>query len=372
MKLSLLQENFSTALSNVSRFVSSRSQLPILNNILLSTDNGQLKLSATNLEIGISCWIGAKIDTEGALTIPAREITEFVSYLPSGKLDLEATSENLLTVTSSKAQSTFSVIPPTDFPQIPSLDTSQSIDLDMDLLRESVNQIVFSAATDDTRPVLTAVLCSFTANHLTLAATDGVRLSLKNIKLVNPISLPSEKLTLLIPAKSLSEIIKLSRNDKKLTLGLSSDEHQLVFVLDGLELASRLIEGNYPDYQRIIPASFSTRLTVNREELSQAVKIASVFARESANVVRFNISGNEIEISANAPQIGQNKASVEAKVEGGTLDIAFNYKFVSDFLSVCKGDELTIELNESLSPALFRDQSDPQYTHIIMPVRLQD
>ncbi len=372
MKLSLLQENFSTALSNVSRFVSTRSQLPILSNIFLSTNNGQLKLSATNLELGISCWIGAKIDSEGSLTIPAKEITEFVSYLPPGRLDLEVNTSNLLTVSSPKAQSTFTITPPGDFPLTPSLDANQSIDLDMSILRESVSQIVFSAATDDTRPVLTAVLCRFTSNQLTLAATDGFRLSLKEIKLVNPISLPSDNLTLLIPGKSLSEITKLSRNDKKLTLGLSVDEHQLIFVLDGLELASRLVEGEFPDYQRIIPSSFNTRLTLNKEELSQAVRIASVFARESANIIRFGVSGSHVEVSANAPQIGQNKTTVEAKVEGGNLDIAFNYKFVSDFLSVCKGDELVIELNESLSPALFRDQSDPQFTHIIMPVRLQD
>ncbi|MGI5841116.1 MAG: DNA polymerase III subunit beta [Patescibacteria group bacterium] len=372
MKLSLLQENFSTALENTSRFVSARAQLPILSNILLATDNGQLKLTATNLELGISCWIGAKIEQEGSMTIPAKEITEFVSYLSAGRLDLELDSKNLFTITSSKAQSTFTTTPPDDFPNLPPINPDQAIDLDMSLLRDSVNQIAFSAATDDTRPILTAVLCSFTSNSLTLVATDGFRLSLKEIKLVNPISLPTDQMTLLIPGKSLSEVVKLAKNDKKLTLGLSNDEHQLVFVLDGLELVSRLIEGDYPEYRRIIPSAFSTRLLINKEELSQAVKIASVFARESANVIRLNIKDSHIEISANAPQIGQNKATVEAKVEGGSLDIAFNYKFISDFLSVCKGEELTLELNEPLTPALFRDQSDPQFTHIIMPVRLQD
>ncbi len=372
MKLSLLQENLNTALTNVSRFVSSKSQLPILNNILISTDNGRLKLSATNLELGINYWIGAKIEQEGQLAVPSKEITEFISYLSSGKIDINQ-ENSLLKIISQKAESTFTTISSSDFPSLPQIDPNTIFELDLNSLIQSIPEIVFSAATEDTRPVLTSVLCQFTSTDLLLVATDGFRLSFKKITFPNPIDLHDQKsLNLLIPNKSLIEIIKLSKNTKVLKIGLTTDGHQIVFVLDDTEIISRLIDGEYPDYARIIPDSYATKIYLNKDDFNQAIKIASVFARESANVVRFNIKLDKIELTANAPQIGQNKATIDARIEGEALDIAFNYKFVSDFLSICKGKEIVIQLNESLTPGFFQDQSNPELTHIIMPVRLQD
>ena len=375
MKFSLLQENINTALVNVSRFVSSKSQLPILNNILLSTDNGRLKLSATNLELGINYWVGAKIEQDGQITIPSKEITEFISYLSTGKIDFDVNENNLLKIISPKAESTFTTVPASDFPSLPSLDPETVFEIDISHFIQSIPQIAFAAAVDDTRPVLTAILCQFTTDSLSFVATDGFRLSIKTIKLVNPITFKNdqEKVTFLIPSKSLIEITKLAKTTQKIKIGLTTDGHQVIFVLDDLEIISRLIDGDFPDYQRLIPESFTTKIFINRDEFTQAVKIASVFARESANVVRFNIKNDStIELTANAPQIGQNKATIEARIEGEPLNIAFNYKFLSDFLSVCKGKEIILELNESFTPGLIHDQSDPQFIHIIMPVRLQD
>lgn len=374
MQLSLLQENLNTALSSVSRFVSLKSQLPILSHILFATEQGRLKLSATNLELGINYWIGGKIDSEGSFTIPAKEITEFISYLPSGKLDLSLNSNSLLEIISLKAQSTFTTSSPSDFPTLPFINEKTAIEVDLKMISETISQVAFAAATDDSRPILTSVLCRFTTNSLSLVATDGVRLSLKEIKLVNPISLPEGKdnLTFLVPSRSLQEIVKLAKSSTKLKLGLSSDSHQLVFILEDIELVSRLIEGDFPDYKRIIPASYNTKIYMDKSELSQAIKIASVFARESANVVKLSIKNSSIEVSANATQIGQNKATIDAKIEGEPLEIAFNYKYISDYLSVCQGNEVVIELNEPLTPGLFHDQRDPHFTHIIMPVRIQD
>ena len=374
MKISLLQENLNTALGHVSRFVSSKTQLPILSNILLSTDNGRLRLSATNLELGINYWIGAKIEKGGSITVPAKEITEFVSYLPTGKIDLDLNQNNLLSLVSPKAESSFTTTLSADYPLIPSINPDTSFELDLSVLSTAISQIAYSAAVDDTRPVLTSILCQFTPEKLKLVATDGFRLSLKEIKLVNPIKLKQglDDLTFLIPAKSLIEVTRLAKNTKTIRIGLTPDEHQVVFVLDDLEIVSRLIEGDYPEYKRIIPDSYLTKIFLNREEFLQAIKIASVFARESANVVRFSVKNNNIELTANAPQIGQNKASVEAKIEGDPLEIAFNFKFIMDFLSNSKGSEIVLELNESLSPGSFHDQSEADLTHIIMPVRLQD
>ncbi len=374
MKLSLLQENLSSALSSVSRFVSSKAQLPILNNILFITDSGRLKLSATNLELGINYWLGAKIDQEGSFTIPAKEITEFVSYLPSGKIDLQLNPQSLLEINSVKAQSSFTTAAAVDFPTLPVLDDKTSLEIDLNILTQAISQIAFSAASDDSRPILTAILCRFTKDSLRLVATDGVRLSLKEIKLVNPIVIPEGKdeLTFLVPSRSLVEIPKLAKSVSKLKFGLSTDSHQLIFVMEDLELVSRLIEGEFPNYQRIIPETFSTVISLDKNEFMQAVKIASVFARESANVVKLSIKKTNIEVSANASQIGQNKVSVDAKIEGDGLEVAFNYKYISDFLSVCQSNEIIIRLNEPLTPGLFQDSADPHFTHIIMPVRIQD
>lgn len=372
MKLSLLQENFSPALSHVSRFVATKAQLPILNNILLSTDSGRLKLSATNLELGINFWLGSKIDAEGQITIPAKDITEFVSYLPAGRLDLSVNENSLLTISSAQANSTFATAPVSDFPSLPQINPEKSFELPSDYFIQSIQQVAFSAAVDDSRPVLTAILCIFTNEEISFIATDGFRLSIKKIKLVNPLDLKDESLTLLIPSRTLLEITKLAKTNEKVKIGLSHDEHQLIFVLEDLELVSRLIEGDFPDYQRIVPQGFTTKIFINRSEFTQAVKLASVFARQSANVVKLSVNNKGITLSANAPQIGQNLTQVEAKVEGEPLDIAFNYKFISDFLNVCKGDEIVLELNQSLSPGLFRDQTEPDFSHIIMPVRLQD
>jgi len=373
MKLSLLQENLNSALSHVSRFVSPKTHLPILSNILFSTDSGRLKLTATNLEIGINYWLGAKIETEGSFAIPSKEISEFISYLPSGKIDLILDDQRLLKLSSPKAESVFSTSPDADFPQLSSLDPSFSLELDSEILRQTVSQIAFAAATDDSRPVLTAVYCLFSPDKLTIVGTDGFRLSLKEIKMVNPLDLAGkESLIYLIPSRSLVEISKLAKPNSKIKFGPTSDQNQLVFVMDDVELVSRLIEGEYPDYHRIIPESFSTKIFLNREEFAQAIKMASVFARESANVVKFSIKQNSLEISSNAPQLGQNKITIDARIEGDPLDIAFNYKFVSDYLGVASGEEVIIELNESLSPGLFRDQADPSLIHIIMPVRIQD
>lgn len=370
MKVSLLQENLNSALSHVSRFTASKAQLPILNNILVSSDEGRLKLSATNLELGINYWLGAKIEIPGEFSIPAKDISEFISYLPAGKIDLDLNDQLLLSITSPKANSTFTTMPATDFPILPVVDETKTLSLNSSLLLKTIQQVVFASAVDDSRPVLTAVLCRFTSDSVTFVATDGFRLSHKSIKFVDPLPI-SETQTYLIPSRCLSEIAKLSKNNETIKIGLSN-EHQIIFVLNDSQLVSRLVEGDFPDYHRIMPESFSTKIYVNRFELSQSIKMASVFARASANVVRLSIKSEGIELTANAPQVGHNITRLEAKVEGEPLDIAFNYKFISDFLNIVQGEEIVIELNQPLSPGAFRDQSDPELTHIIMPVRIQD
>ncbi len=363
MKFSVLQENLQQALLDVSQFTSNKTQLPILSNILFSTDSGRLKLSATNLSLAINYHLGAKIDQEGSITIPHKEITEFVSYLSPGRLDFDLNPQKLVTLKSAQAQSTFTTAPATDFPDMPEFDPKTAFTLDLSLLRDSVEKIAFAAATDDSRPVLTAISCQFSPDSITLVATDGFRLSIKDIKLTQPLDLRLDKknTTFLVPARSFRQLIKLAQTDKTIKVGLTTDRNQIVFVLEDVDIISRLLEGDYPDYNRIVPDSSTTKVFINRSDLDQAVKIASVFAVSSANVVRFNAKSNSLTLSANAPQIGQNQASLDARLEGAPVEIAFNYKFVSDFLAICQGDEIVLELNDSLSPGIFRDQLHPYY-----------
>lgn len=374
MQATLLQENLNSALSVVSRFVANRAQLPVLSNILITTDSGRLRLSATNLELGINYWLGGKIDTEGSFTVPAKEITEFVSYLTPGNISLSLNDQSLLELSSLKARSTFTTTPSADFPEIPHLNPATAFELDTKTLFSSVLEVSPSSSLDDSRPVLTAILCQFTSTSCKLVATDGFRLSVKEISLPQSVTLPpdTDSLTYLIPSKSFTEITKLFKSVSSVKFGFSQDSHQLVFASPDLEVSTRIIEGEFPDYHRIIPQSFATTANVSRSDLLQAVKIASVFAKESANVVKLSLKNNHIDVSANAVQVGQNKAEVDAAVTGESLDVAFNYKFLTDFLSVCQGDSITISLNEPLTPGLFQDSSNTSLTHIIMPVRIQD
>ena len=375
MKLSLLQENLNLALTHLSRFISTKNQLPILSNILFQTDDGRLKLSATNLELALNYWIGAKIETEGSITVPSKEIVEFVSYLPTGKIDLSLSKNNLLELSSPKVQSTFATSPTDDFPDTSSKNKKYTFTLDSDLLLKTIDQISYAAATDDSRPVLTATLWQIKPDSYSCVTTDGFRLSLKQNKLVNPVNIDGQdSVTFLIPTRGLIELSRLAKNSKTIEVGLTNDERQLVFVLDDLDILCRLIEGDYPDYNKIIPQGHKIRLSADKIEFAQALRIASVFARQSANVVKFSISKNKLELTANAPQIGQNKTFLDVNTDGDELNlqIAFNYKFVSDFVNASQGDNIVIELNDPLSPASFLDESDPNFTHIIMPVRLQD
>ncbi len=373
MNLSILQENLNQALSTVSRFVSTKTQLPILSNILFSTKEGRLHLSATNLEAGINLSLGAKVEKEGSITLPAKELAEYVSYLSPGKIDFATDQKLKVKLTSPQTETTFAGLDPKDFPELPVMDPKKSFSIPTKLLTDTLPQIVYSAATDDTRPVLTGVYWHFFENKLRMVATDGYRLSLKDLTLETPVSIgKKDQLSFLIPAKTLQEIIKLAKSEDALKIGLTKDENQVIFSLPDLTLASRLIDGNFPDYERILPSDHKIKITIDKEELTQNLRLASVFARESANVVKVKVKKDSLVLTANSPQVGQNTATVPAKIEGPELDIAFNYRFILDFLNVCKSDVLEIKLGDSLSPGVFTDPKDPSFVHIIMPVRLQD
>jgi len=372
MKIQIFQENLNKGLNIASRTISSKAQLPILSNVLFKTDQNRLQISATNLETGLVIWLGAKVEKEGEITIPAKILTEVIASLPTGKIDLEL-KENTLEISTDGYQASFNGVPSAEFPKLPAFSQENLFSLPSEKLLEAINQVAFAAATDEGRPVLTGVLFKLEEKTLSLVATDGYRLSLKTILLTTPVK---EKVNLLLPAKSLMEVARIiadTKADKQssVQMGFTKEQNQVVFVFPEMVLFSRIIEGEFPDYEKIIPQEAKTKLFLDRENFSQVVKVVSIFARDSANIIRFKITASFVEMSANSPQVGENKSSLEAKLEGEEGEIAFNFRFLQNFLAAVSSSEVCFEMSGSLNPGVFRPIGDNSFLHIIMPVRLQ-
>ena len=375
MKLSILQENLAKGLATVSRSVASRAQLPVLSNILLATDQGRLKLSATNLETGINHWLGAKVEKEGAISVPARVFAEFVASLPAEKINL-ATRENNLLVNCGHYQAEFNGLVATEFPKIPSVKGKPDISFSSSSLTKAINQVAFAAAQDEGRPVLTGVLFLVKGKQLILVATDGYRLGIKKLPTTKGITESKElKKGLIIPSRTLLELARtVGETDQEGSLGLTitQEVNQAIFSSPETEVVSRLIEGKYPDFEKIIPGKGKTSLTIDIAELTRAVRVAAIFAREAANIVRFKIDKKGLEITADTAQIGRNIARIEAKVSGVGGRIAFNSRYLLDLLGVVEGEQINLELSGSLNPGVFTLAKGESYLHIIMPVRIQE
>lgn len=367
MKVSCLQENLNKGLSIASRFISGKPQLPILSNILLSTQEGKLKLGATSLESGISLFIGAKIEEEGEITIPAKTISEFVNQLPAGKVELTS-QENNLRINCQKFTASLNGLSAGEFPPLPKASGKKTLQFKTEDILVPFSRVAFAAAQDESRPVLSGVKISAQEKELMLAATDGFRLSVIRLPKIETPSLDT-----ILPARTISEIVRIVTEEKEKEFSFETvpETNQVIFSLTNLEIFSRLLEGQFPDFAKIMPTSFNTRLTATKEELLTAIKTAAIFAREATNIIKFQISNSKFQISANAPQIGENLTEVEAKIEGEDNEIAFNARFLLDYFNVVSADDIIFEMTSPLSPGVFRLVGDETFTHIIMPVRVQ-
>lgn len=376
MKIQVLQENLLKALNISGRLVSSKAQLPILANILLATDQNRLKTSATNLETGVIVWVGAKVEKEGAITIPSKVFQEYVSSLPAEKIDLEV-DKNITNLKCGSFTASFNGITAGEFPNLPK--SKQNVfSFPGQVLSEVISQAAFAAASDEGRPILTGVCLKGDEKMLSFAATDGYRLSVKKIELEK--ALPDkdkEKVKdMIIPAKALNEVARIiadqGKQEKKLIeMGLTADGNQAVFIFPDIELSTRLLEGDFPDYEKIIPTEFTTRANLDKEELVKVVRIASIFARDSANIVKLKFSEGKLAISANSPQVGENFSEIGAKIEGEGGEIAFNFRFLLDFLNSVTAGEIIFEMTGPLNPGVFKIKDDLSLLHVVMPVRLQ-
>jgi len=367
MKLTVLQKDLNLALANTSRFTQNKAQLPILNNIIFEVKKNKLELRATNLEMSIVTSIGAKVDTDGRLAVPSRVIHDLVSNMPEGQISLKLDKESLI-IESSSVRSVVSCMNASDFPEIPDKISKSSISLSLDDFKGIVGKAMSSISTDETRPTLTGMLFSFSKTNLTVVATDGFRLSRK---VWATKSLANEDVV--IPKNILTELLR--SDAEKIDMSYAKNENQVVFSLGNSILSSRAISGDFPDYKRIIPSSSDFSLLVDTKDFLKAIKLASVFSRDSSNVVKIKTGKNKINIFSESKQSGKNEISVEAKPEGdwpskSSLEIAFNYKFIEDFLNTVTSETVELGLTANDSPGVFLDPLDKDYLHLIMPVRI--
>lgn len=367
MLISILQENLLRALSRTSRVVPTKPQLPIIQNVLLASDDGRIRITATNLETTESVWVAAKIEKEGGICVSSRLLLDFVSSLPQGTVQL-STKEGALALQCGGFRATIPGAAAEEFPPVSARAKNEDIVAEKDELINAVSSVVFAAASDEGRPLLTGVKIMKRDGVILLAATDGYRLSVKKTTLKT-----KDELDILVPARALGEVIKVCGEEKGIkTISLSKPvDAQLSFVVGDTEIKTRLIDGEYPNFEKIIPTKHNTRVLFDKDALLRAVKSASIFARDSANIIRLHIENQSVTVAANTPQVGEDEIDVEAKVDGEGGDMAFNSRFLLEFLSNFSEDEVLFEMTGSLNPGVFKPVKDDSYLHIIMPVRVQ-
>ena len=378
MKIICLQENLAKGLATVGRAVATRSTLPVLSNILLETDEGRLRLAATNLEIGVSCWVGARVEEEGRTTVPARLLTEFVNSLPPGQIDMELSERTqTLNLKCARYEANIKGIEATEFPDVPTAESiggHNSLHLKAEIFRQMIERSVFAAATDESRPILTGVLAHFHQGGLTLAAADGFRLAVTSADVGVDLD---EATSVIIPARALSELNRVSgEQEDPIELIVTPSRNQILFHLKNTDLVSQLIEGNFPDYHQIVPKSHSTRTLVATEELLKSVKVAFLFARDAANIIRFRmVPGTELTpgqviVTGTSAEFGDNVSELDATIEGEEVEIAFNARYMIDALSVVGTSEVALETSTSSSPGVLRPVGGGDFLCVIMPMHI--
>lgn len=377
MKITCKQQDLSRGLSAVSHAVSNRSTLPILSNILLATDNGRLKLSATNLEIGINCWVDAQIHEDGATTVPARLLTDLVNSLPQAPVDISVPEDsNILNVKSAGSSANIKGMDASEFPLIPSAEGGEPpVRFDASQLKEIIEEVAFAAADDDSRPVFTGVLIQVSEEKITFAAADAFRLAVR----VAP--LPGDdhpRGDILVPARTLTELARILPSEGQVEMIVTPNRSQVLFHTEQVDLVSRLIEGTFPNYRQIIPKEHTTRAVVETKEFAGVVKSAALFARDSSNITRIKINpgGSDglepgaVTVEATAEDLGDNVGTINAAVDGPELQVIFNVKYLADVLAVIDTPEVALEVTSATRPGVIRPVGPAEYTYVIMPMHI--
>lgn len=380
MKVSCLQENLSRGLSIVGRAVASRATLPVTQNVLLETDRSMLKLSATNLEIAITTWIGAMIDVEGAITVPARLLSEFVNSLPSDRVDLDVEEDSsILQFVCGRDKARIHGVAASEFPPIPRVVEGVAARVDSQEFKRAIGRVVFAAASEESRPVLTGVQAKLDGDRFTLAAADGFRLAVQHGTLAAAVE---EEIGVIIPARTMNELSRLlTDQDDTVEIMMVPARSQIMFKSGGVEVVSQLVQGTFPNYEQLIPQKFDTRSTFDSQRLLRVTRSAAIFARDGSNIIRLQMSprpedAEETEaagtatISGRSEEVGENQTALDMmEMEGEEAKIAFNSRYLQEVLSVLERGNVAIETTSSSSPGVFKPTDDDNYVHVVMPDR---
>jgi DNA polymerase-3 subunit beta len=376
MKVTVQQQQLSHGVAIVARAVAPRSTLPVLSNILIKTDEGRLRLSATNLELGISAWIGGNVAEEGAITVPSRTFADLVNNLPNESVTLTVDARTqTLNIKCGTLNTDIKGISAEEFPPMPAPDMDTAIPLNVANFKEMIQQVVFAASTEDTRPNLTGIHMTFEGDNLVMAATDGYRISISQNAVAQK---PVQKLDALIPARALSELARVAVNgDETLLMAFPAGRGQVIFHLTDVELVSQLIEGNFPNYQAIVPQTFKTRTVLSTANLLKACRQTEIIAREGNYIAKLDIQPEDcnthsaqMQISAASEQTGTSEVIVDASVDGNPLLISFNIKYLREVLEVIKTANVLLETNAANTPGMIRPVGDDSFKHIIMPMNI--
>src|SRR5438067_10764985 len=375
VKITCKQQDLSRGLSIVSHGVSNRSTLPILANILLATDHGRLKLSATNLEIGINCWVDAQVHEEGTTTVPAKLLTDFVNSLPQASVDITVPGDsNKINIKSEGSSANIKGMDASEFPLIPSAEGGEPpVILDAALLKEMIAEVAFAASEDESRPVFTGVLVQVSNEKLSFAAADAFRLAVRSAPL------PGDDIThedILIPARTLTELARILHSEGAVQMIVTPNRSQVLFHTEQIDLVSRLIEGSFPNYRQIIPKEHTTRAVVETKTFAARVKSAALFARDSSNISRLKINPREsgglepgsVTVEATAEDLGDNVGILNAAVDGPEQQVIFNVKYLADVLSVIGTPEVAIEVNAAKKRVLIKRVGPADYIYVIIPM----
>jgi len=374
LKIFSLQENLKQGLALVGHISGKNVNLPILNNVLIKAEEGKIKLITTNLEVGIISVVRGKIEREGLFTVNSKIISDCINLLPNKKIGLEQ-SENDLLVDCENYQAKARGQSAEEFPLIPEVDRKNYFSAEAEDVKKAISQVIFATATSETRLELSGVLFVFSSDSLTMVATDSYRLAEKKIKIK---SNSEEDKKIIVPAKTLQELLRiLSINlgdeveEKNSEIKFYISENQILFTYGSTELVSRLIEGQYPDYQQIIPNNSKTRISINQQELVRAVKMASLFSKTGINDVNldFPAGKNQVIISSVSGQTGENITNLEAKVSGDDNSIVVNYRYLLEGLNNIEKEIVKIEIIDSNTPCIIKPEQDDSYLYIIMPIK---
>jgi DNA polymerase-3 subunit beta len=374
MKFSCNQDTFSKYLNILSRVVSTKPGLPILSNIFLQTEKGKLIMKATDLEISLTTWIGADVEDNGKITLPAKQLSEFVNSIPEEVVNVEVEKQNFNISTSNNSAS-FNTMPPDDFPSIPSVDKKKEpfIQINSADLVMAINRVAFAAATDDIKPVLTGVKVEIEEDEISLIATDGLRLSKQVIKT----SKSEKNKSFLVPVRAFTELSHIINDmggeDDLVSVYLIEDKNQVMFRVGDIDLVSRLIDGEFPEYKQIIPTGYKTSCEIQREEFLNSLKVVNIIARSvlgNKMILNIDPKENKISLSATQADLGKNESHFDCKVEGEELKIAFSSKLLTDILNHIDTEDILFECSEAVRPGVFKIKGDENFIHLVMPMML--